>query len=451
MNLFDFQIPHVDSLSAALLKYGAALDASDLGTGKTPCALFAAKKLGLRFGIVCLKSGVANWRRTAAEVGVQPSFVINYERLRAGNTGLGKFVEREIGRDKKGEPIYESNFVWKIEGPFLIIWDEFHCCKATDSLNAKMALAAKPLFNLMLSATVASSPLEMRALGCLLGLHDGGKGFFQWSANFGMKRGRWNNLIYTGGEAGLLRLHSKIFPEKGARMKVADLGDRMKETLISADCYDLDEAGDVAQVYADMRSELEELAKTVEGDSKKKSMLTILLRGLQRAELLKVPLLVELAENAVEENASVVLFVNFRASMEAICTRLKTSCVVHGTQSEEERNKCIDDFTADKERIIVVQIKAGGTGTNLNDQHGSHPRVALISPSFSMVTMKQALGRVARVNNKTASIQRIIYAAGTPEEKACSAVRAKIKNLGALTDGDLRAGLGEVALTEVVE
>jgi hypothetical protein len=442
LNLFDFQIPHVDSLSAALLKYGAALDASDLGTGKTPCALFAAKKLGLRFGVVCLKSGVANWRRTAAEVGVQPSFVINYERLRAGNTGLGKFVDT----GKKGESV----FVWKIDGPFLIIWDEFHCCKATDSLNSKMALAAKPLFNLMLSATVASSPLEMRALGYLLGLHDGHRGFFQWAANFGMKRGRWNNLIYTGGEAGLLRLHSKIFPEKGARMKVSDLGDRMKDTLISADCYDLDAAGDVAQVYADMQKELEELAKTVEGD-KKKSMLTILLRGLQRAELLKVPLFVELAENAVEENASVVIFVNFRASMEAICSRLKTSCVVHGTQSEAERNKAIDDFTADRERVIVVQIKAGGTGTNLNDQHGVHPRVALISPSFSMVTMKQALGRVARVNNKTASIQRIIYAAGTPEEKACTAVRAKIKNLGALTDGDLMAGLGEVALTGVVE
>lgn len=422
-------------MSAALLKYGAALDASDLGTGKTPCALFVAKKLGLRFGVVCLKSGVANWRRTAAEVGVQPSFVINYERLRAGNTGLGKFVNKD--------------FVWKIDSPFLIIWDEFHCCKAQDSLNAKMALAAKPLINLMLSATVASSPLEMRALGHLLGLHDGHRGFFQWAANFGMKRGRWNNLVYTGGEAGLLRLHSKIFPEKGARMKVADLGDRMKETLISADCYDLDEAGDVAQVYADMRTELDELAKTVAGDSKKKSMLTILLRGLQRAELLKVPLFVELAENAVEENASVVVFVNFRATMDAICSRLKTNCVVHGTQSEEERNKAIDDFTADRERVIVVQIKAGGTGTNLNDQHGDHPRVALISPSFSMVTMKQALGRVARVNNKTASIQRIIYAAGTPEEKACTAVRAKIKNLGALTDGDLMAGLGE--LTEVVE
>ena len=435
MNLFEFQIPHVDSLSAALLKYGAALDASDLGAGKTPCALFVAKKLGLRFGVVCLKSGVANWRRTAAEIGVQPSFVINYERLRAGNTGLGKFVNKD--------------FVWKIDTPFLIIWDEFHCCKAQDSLNAKMALAAKPLINLMLSATVASSPLEMRALGHLLGLHDGHRGFFQWAANFGMKRGRWNNLVYTGGEAGLLRLHSKIFPEKGARMRVADLGDRMKETLISADCYDLDEAGDVAQVYADMRTELDELAKTVAGDSKKKSMLTILLRGLQRAELLKVPLFVELAENAVEENASVVIFVNFRATMEAICSRLKTKCVVHGTQSEEERNKAIDDFTADRERVIVVQIKAGGTGTNLNDQHGDHPRVALISPSFSMVTMKQALGRVARVNNKTASIQRIIYAAGTPEEKACTAVRAKIKNLGALTDGDLMAGLGE--LTEVVE
>lgn len=429
MEPFDFQKSHVKSLSAALLKNGAALDASDLGTGKTPCALFVAKELGLRFGVVCLKSGVANWRRTAAEIGVRPSFVINYERLRAGNTGLGKVVGKE--------------FHWKLDAPFLIIWDEFHVCKAQDSLNAKMAIGAKGVFNLMLSATVASSPLEMRALGYLLGLHDGHRGFFQWAANFGMKRGRWNNLVYTGGEAGLLRLHSKIFPDKGSRMRVSELGDRMKDTLISAECYDIDEASELTTIYKEMREELEKLQETVDGDKqgKKKSMLTVLLRGLQRAELLKVPLFVELAENAVEENASVVIFVNFRATLDALSERLKTKCVIHGGQTEAERTECIDRFTADKERIILVQIRAGGTGTNLNDQHGKHPRLALVSPSFSMVSLKQALGRVARVNNKTESVQRIIYAAGTPEEKACKAVQAKIKNLGALTDGDLQAGL----------
>lgn len=429
MKLFDFQIPHVRTLSAALLKYGAALDASDLGTGKTCCALAVAKELGLRFGVVCLKSGISNWRRTAAEIGVQPSFVINYERLRAGNTGLGKF---------------EGNtFKWKVEAPFLIIWDEFHVCKAQDSQNAKMALAAKPYANLILSATIASSPLEMKALGKLLGLHDGDRGFFQWAANFGMKRGRWGQLVYIGGDKNLLKIHAKIFPEKGARMRIADLGDRMKETFISSDCYDVEEAGDITTVYREMNEELEELRKTQASDlkGKKKSQLTVLLRGLQRAELLKVPLFVELAENAVAEGASVVLFVNFRATMEALCERLKTKCVVHGEQNDTERTANIDAFTEDKERVIVVQIKAGGTGTNLNDQHGKHPRVALISPSFSMVTMKQALGRVARVNNATTSQQRIIYAAGTPEEKACSAVRAKIKNLEALTDGDLTAAL----------
>ena len=429
MELFDFQVGHVDQLTRSLLRYGAALDASDLGTGKTPCALFVAKKIGLRFGVVCLKSGITNWRRTAAEIGLEPDFVVNYEKLKHGGTGLGKRVGTE--------------FIWTLDRPTLIIWDEGHVCKAPKSINAYMLIGAKKHghVNLVLSATIANSPLEMRALGYVLGLHKL-TDYWQWAVGFGLKRNRWNGFIYTGGDGGLKKINEMIFPEKGSRMRVDELGDRILPTLISAECYDMEAEGDIKKVYAEMQAELAELSMKESED--KPNPMTIMLRGLQRAELFKVPVLAELAENAVQEDQSVVIFTNFRQSMAALGDRLGTNCMIHGDLNDAERAEAIDDFTADRERIILVQIKAGGTGTNLNDIHGKHRRLALVSPNFSMVTLKQALGRVARVNNKTPSTQRIIFAANTPEERACKAVKAKLHNLSLLTDGDLQAGLFEM-------
>ena len=53
----------------------------------------------------------------------------------------------------------------------------------------------------------------------------------------------------------------------------------------------------------------------------------------------------------------------------------------------------------------------------------------------------QVLGRCPRSGGKTPVVQRIIYAAGTPEEEACRAVRGKLECLASLNDGDLTAGL----------
>jgi hypothetical protein len=51
------------------------------------------------------------------------------------------------------------------------------------------------------------------------------------------------------------------------------------------------------------------------------------------------------------------------------------------------------------------------------------------------------VGRIHRANAKSKSIQRIVFAAGTVEEQACEAVRAKLSNMALLNDGDLSDGL----------
>ena len=68
---------------------------------------------------------------------------------------------------------------------------------------------------------------------------------------------------------------------------------------------------------------------------------------------------------------------------------------------------------------------------------GKYPRLALISPSYSAVIMRQVTGRVWRESSKTKSLQRIVFVAGTVEEQVCDVVKDKLNNLDMLNDGDL--------------
>jgi superfamily II DNA or RNA helicase len=134
---------------------------------------------------------------------------------------------------------------------------------------------------------------------------------------------------------------------------------------------------------------------------------------------------------------SVVVFINFTETLQAIAKRLNTKCIFDGKVGDKERQQNVDDFQSGKERVILVNIQSGGAGLSLHDIDGTYPRLSLISPSYSAVLMRQATGRVWRENSKSKSIQKIVFVADTIEEKVCENVREKLKNLDLLNDGDL--------------
>src|SRR3990167_2120909 len=101
-------------------------------------------------------------------------------------------------------------------------------------------------------------------------------------------------------------------------------------------------------------------------------------------------------------------------TLNLLAEQLKTKTLIHGEQSAKERDKNIDDFQSDRERIIIANIRAGGIGISLHDVNGNHPRVSLISPTQSATNLIQALGRIHRSGGKSKSLQRIIFAANTP-------------------------------------
>jgi hypothetical protein len=326
-----------------------------------------------------------------------------------------------------------------------------HRCKDGKTQNARLLLAAKAAgaYIICLSATVADNPMQMKAVGSAIGLFKP-SGFFPWCMDHGVFRGRFG-MEFRGGLETIKRIHKAIFPERGNRTRIADLGDAFPETLICAEAYSLNgETDKINAVYERMAEEIAKLNAKKEIDARERNacILTEILRARQESELLKVPVLTEMTEDALEEGSSVIIFTNFNETVDALMRNLKTKCVIRGGQSSEERQANIDAFQADTSRVIIANIRAGGVGVSLHDLHGNHPRLALICPTYSAQDLRQSLGRCHRAGGKTKSVQRIVYAAGTIEEKACAAARSKLSRIETLNDGDVQQGFPEIATGE---
>jgi superfamily II DNA or RNA helicase len=164
--------------------------------------------------------------------------------------------------------------------------------------------------------------------------------------------------------------------------------------------------------------------------------MTEILRARQEAELIRVPVLVDLAEALLDEERSVVIFCNFRNTIDTLLTKFKDPCYIWGGQPDDQREGMIADFQCDANHVMVCQIQSGGVGVSLHDTLG-RPRSSLICPTYSAVDLKQALGRIHRAGAKSKAVQKIIFAADSIEEQVMKKVRSKLKNIETLNDGDI--------------
>ncbi len=452
----------------AILQHSNALDASDMGIGKTHVAAWVASQLKLPALVVCPDIQQSAWHRAAAAEGDTLS-VINYESLRTGKSPYGewskpaqprKYVHKCVNCQVKFEdgkplpPCYcrpdgiHSLVTVKVSqsrGRFsfhpnvrAVIWDEVHRCNAVDSLNADMLIAAvrQNLTNLMLSATPAHSPLHFRAIGYALRLH-GLSNFYSWAMSKGIRRIPGQGFIWAQSklkqQETMRGIHAEIFPSRGVRIRKEDIPD-FPEVSIRAELYDLKEYDRIDMLYAKMHEALKELKGQSSYDKDSEHPLTKRLRLRQEIELLKVPIAVQLARDAVEKGRSVALFVNFTATLKELSERLGTRCVLDGTTGGRERDCHIANFQRNEEKIILVNIKVGGVALSLPDLTGDNPRLGLTMPTDSAVDMEQIFGRLPRHGGKSKSDYILMLAAGTCEEKIYSEYERHSGNLKALCD-----------------
>ena len=435
--LKEFQIPSVAKLCAAILKNKAALDGSDTGAGKTYTAVGVARELGMGIAVVCPKAVIYSWNKVIKDhFGMKPEFVLNYESVKTGkykDIGVWKSVSKISTREF---------FQWNIPKNTLIIFDESHRLKGHGTQNSEIAIAAKKQGYKILccSATNAINPIELKCVGLITGLYKTGK-WLAFLREHGCEQGRFG-WEFSGDKDVLKKLHADLFLDRGVRVRRDDIKG-FPDSEVIAEAYNIDEKSqkELKEVYEEMEKELKYLQAQCKNTKEYQlNSMVIMLRARQQAELIKVPLFVEMAEDALEDGMSVVIFVNFSETVRALSKRLNTNCVVWGENKGNERDVHIADFQADKKRVIIVNIKAGGAGLSLHDLNGNYPRISLISPTPSAVDLRQALGRVWRDGGKTKSLQKIIFAASTVEEEVCEKVKLKLSALDTINDGDVSIG-----------
>jgi superfamily II DNA or RNA helicase len=473
--LLSFQVAHVYQLMEVLHIKNRVIDASDTGTGKTYCAIATCALLNLTPFIICPKSVISNWITVCKEFGVSYLGVSNYEMLKGGSYYTenyenvkcpymdieavpldDKIIKKEIEEDKiinnqdiqkniDKKPLtkkknniqqYKKTYKFYLPNNTLVIFDEAHRCKNWSSQTSSLlvSLSKSNAKIMMLSATLTDKVDCFKPFGIVLGFYKDLDGYRPWiKSKEIIKKVFFNKHKIDDEQSKRLHIiHDAVFPNFGSRLKIAELGDLFPHNNITANAYYLEEHEKVEAIYKEVNEELEQLAK-LESLS---TGLGILIRARQKIEMLKVSLFMDLAQEGIDSNYSVAIFVNYTATLEYLCYHMKVDCIIKGGQTMEDRDKMIKDFQDNKKRVIIVMQQAGGVGISLHDIHGGHPRMSIISPSWSGYETRQTLGRIHRAGSKTPAIQKLVYVAQTYEESIAKLIQGKLRTIDALNDGD---------------
>ena len=426
--LLEYQLTSVQMGVRSMNLYNRVLLGHSTGVGKTFCALGIARELGKRVAVICPKPITTDWHRAAKMMGVETYDVCGWEWAKTGKSKMGRWTD-----DNKKE------FRFMLPGDCLLVFDEVHRGKAPGtSQNAFLVRDAvvQNVPSVALSATIADDPTKLWAIGQFLGLHQGGKDYYRFIQGHGCKKTRFG-FECQGSNAILKKLHHRIYPDRGNRLRHSDLGDAFPETLIHARAFDMDSAREIASEYDELCNRIEELRMQ---ENFSANVLAEQTRARQRIEMLKAPAVASLARDLIEEGNSVFIAVNYTETREWLMNELKTDCAIYGGQNELERRGHIDSFQNDKSRIIIGITQACREGLNLHDINGKFPRVALIMPTPSAYDLKQVLGRVHRAGGQTKSVQYIVYAAQVPiEEDTCNKLDGKFKRMDLIADGEVDA------------
>jgi superfamily II DNA or RNA helicase len=493
--LLDHQQTHYNNILTSIQKHSRSLDASDTGTGKTYTSVRICKDLKLIPFIICPKSVVTSWNKVLKIFGfnLKEYFIITYDQL-----ALSNLVTNTLGEYTWNFET-DAKFKGDNKKKYLFVYDEAHKCKNKNTINSKIMLnlSTCPVKILLLSATIIDKPLYFIPFGIVLGLYKTIQEGIDWMSQkisnkasnpllpihkilFNEYASRMriddtvgvfknNKILFEGiqmknyyqieekyDKLTMLLEQSKKNKKRQDKKDILDkeLKDKQnKEKKIREENKyknDLDSDDDFIDINKKVNNEEVDCEDNVDcedlydpgdvssdTDSKKKDVgIGKIQRIRQEIELLRVDTIYELTLKYLLDGKSIAIFVNFTKTIEELSSRLKTKCIIWGSQSIKERSKSIDDFCSDKSRVIICNIMSGGCGINLHDINGTYPRVSIISPTWSAQDLIQVLGRIHRAMGKTDCVQQIIFCKGTIEESVGNVIKSKISNIRVFNDGD---------------
>lgn len=414
-----YQESGIEKLTRSLEEIGAALDMSDMGTGKTWKALFIAKRLGLPVAVICPAITKTQWRDAAEKVGVELRLCESYQKCVRGTANK---ITKQGGKRKQ----------FKFEHPAktLFVFDEVHNCRNHKAQNSLLLMdcADAGYKVLMLSATPFENSTQLKAIGHALKYVNRLRWWYWCLSSGGCRHGAFGGLDYVGGQKVMAGIRRAI-EDRVDRTSIAEVGDlpdfKLQTRMIDAgDCEAIDNA------YTAL---LETYAQTT------KHAIVQRLRYRQIIEHEKIKHLYELAQEFVDAGQKVIHFVNFSDTVDSLYQLHEGEFgVIDGRVTGDKRQQVVDDFQAGKLAGLIVQIQSGGVGLNLQDTVGDAPRTAILNLTDSATLFRQATGRTFRDGSKSPCRFVVPLVADTVERDIEKNLSKKFRNLNSLTDEDFR-------------
>lgn len=442
--LYGHQQGHFDRMLDTLQRHGVAGDMSETGTGKTAVALALAATIGVVPLVIAPASVAPAWRKLSAQLGI-PAQVVSYQ-----------FATRNMCRKQKVGRT--GTRIELLAPPSFVILDEAHMTRGEKSLWSKIAIALKRQevdYVLLLSATLIGPPTDLKAIGYLLGLHQG-TNFWNWQLAHGCRPGVFGGLEFTTTPkhrtAAMNRISAKLVGKVHMmrRKDIKDFPETKIETILVDDDQGQaeklsDEVRDALRIRREQQNglvaEIAELRNLgngfAEDGSPAHQHMLLVLRKRQELELLKVPALVEMAAK-YGPLGGVAIFVCFNETLEAVHAAIGPHhCgIVRGGQSANFRQSEVDKFQSGALPYIVLNVAAGGAGISLQATDGVTERTTLISPDYSAINFKQVLGRPHRLGGGF-SRQFIVLFDNATDRRIASVLNGRLDTLDSITDADL--------------
>lgn len=448
--------------------------ADDVGVGKTMSAwgFVQRQEAFQRILIVTTLNVLPHWRYTLQQAGHDDRevMIINYDQLTKVLTWTGEPLVWKKGRRKR---IAQRGAVPEYD---LIIFDEAHKGRRPEAARSILMrrLAAKATFNLWLSATIGTKPLELSYLAVLLSKVTGEtlqvdtlKEFGQWceAHGLGVKKGSFGAWIKLDpdnpdeakeAKLALERVNRMLFHADGKRPAIAlrrvpqDVaGWPEMERQLRPEHLDFEERQSAEQAWAEFASvERSSPPPKKRGKADKENALVRLLRLRQAFSMARLPSTLDLIEEMVENGKQVAVSVAFLPMLDHLATGLtsrKLSVVrIQGGQSRTEREQARLAFQRDQAQVVLFTPEEGISLHQGEYPEGKTPRVMLLHDIRpSAIQMAQIEGRCHR-DGKLAPIFWL-FAEGTAEMVIAQSVLHAVHNMKTMMGDDtqLVEGLAE--------
>lgn len=426
------------------------MDFSRMGLGKTYIAGKLSQVLDLRLLVICPVAASPAWK-TLEKYGVEIIDIISYQSLRGTEKYQPShgYLERETitkydikGNERKKTRFYPTDkFLDLVDDGILLIFDEGQMLKNnSDQYKAaytlSMAIAAAETRSKC--GFLSGSPYDkeehsvniLRFLSIIRS-----KKLIQVNPHTKEKTLKGLNDLTEFCNELDKDMTSDILSEYGENISVKqsrEISHKLFSKLISPylssemppeECpykINMEEAylilGD--KELKELKNGISDLAdatRFVNGEIDTKQLnwgkVTLAMKSIEKT---MIPSTIRFAKKILNENksAKVIICVTYLDNLDMLVNSLSSYGVVSidGSIPSKERIKRVDNFnTKDSIRVFISTIKTGGVSISLHDTDGRYPRHMLCIPTYSIIDIYQACGRINRTGLKSDASFYMIY------------------------------------------